>query len=334
MKNESICIVFIEGVSIMLTLRSVLQSVSVSDRAGTTSDTATVVIDDSGGFISFPRHNAKISVFMGTRATGAARVFDGTVDEVKSSGGRGGRNIEIIAKGMDTSGKVKEPQQRHFDDMSIEEILKTAGSDAGISDIRVDPELASIVRDYEHMDDESFASFGERLAKEIGGTFKIRNDAAIMAKKNSGRTPAGVPLPPVIVTYRENLHSWNVSPYIGRARYKQIRVRFYDRKAAKHDEVVLDTGVQGSDAIAVGRFEAQNKEAAEEKANALKAESERGSGVGTISMEGNAGAQPEATCFIAGSRIGVDGAYVIEGVDHLYSRGSGYVTKLSLAYPL
>lgn len=334
MKNQAICVVFVEGLNVTLTLRSVLQSVSTSDRAGTTSDSATIVIDDRGGLVNFPRHNAKVAIFMGFRGGGISLVFSGTVDEVRSSGGKGGTNIEIAAKGLDTSGKVKEPQQRHFDDLTVEDMLKAAGESAGITDIRVDAELASIVRDYEHMDDESFVAFGERLAKEIGGTFKVRNDAAVMAKKNSGRTPSGVPLPPVFAVRGENLHTWDIAPYIGRARYKQIRVRFYDRKAAKHDEVIIDTGIEGSTAIDVGRFEAKDKKSAEEKANSLKAESERGSGVGSISMEGNAGAQPEATCFLAGSRIGVDGGYVIDGVDHNYSRGSGFVTKLGLAYPL
>lgn len=334
MKHQGVCVVFIEGVSVMLTLRSVLQSVTVSDRAGTSSDTATILIDDRNGMIAFPRHNAKVAIFMGFRGGGISLVFTGTVDEVRSSGGRGGTNIEVSAKGLDTSGKVKEPQQRNFDDMTVEDILKAAGEPAGITDIRVDPDLASIVRDYEHMDDESFVAFGERLAKEIGGTFKVRNDAAVMAKKNSGRTPAGVPLPPIIATRGENLHTWDIAPYIGRVRYKQIRVRFYDRKKAKHDEVVVDTGVEGSTAVAVGRFEAKDKKAAEEKANALKAESERGSGVGSISIEGNAGAQPEATCIVIGTRIGVDGAYVTDGVDQKYSRGTGFVTKLSLAHPV
>lgn len=334
MKNQGVCVVFIDGISVMMALRSVLQSVTVSDRAGTSSDSASIVVDDRGGMITFPRHNAKAVIFMGFRGAGISPVFSGTVDEVRSSGGRGGGVIEISAKGLDTSGKVKEPQQRSFDDMTVEDILKAAGEAAGISDIRVDPDLASIVRDYEHMDDESFVAFGDRLAKEIGGTFKVRNDAAVMAKKNSGRTPSGVTLPPIIATRGENLHSWDIAPYIGRTRYKQIRVRFYDRKAAKYDEVVVDTGVEGSTAISVGRFEAKDKKSAEEKANALKAESERGSGVGSISIEGNAGAQPEAPCIVLGARIGVDGDYITDGVDHKYSRGSGFVTKLSLAYPV
>jgi phage protein D len=334
MRNQGICVVFIEGVNIMLTLRRVLQRVNVTDRAGTSSDTATLMIDDKDGLVAFPRHNAKITIYMGFRELGVAQVFSGTIDEVRSTGGRSGTYIEVSAKGLDTSGKAKEPQQRHFDNMTIEAMIRAAGAHAGITDIRIDPDIGTITRNYEHMDDESFIAFGERLARELGGTFKIRNDAAIMVRKNANKAPSGDTLPPIVAARGENLHSWDITPYIGRARYKEIRVRYYDRDQARHDEVVVETEIEGSRAIAVGRFEAPNRQTAEEMANALKSESERGSGVGKIIIEGNAAAQPEAACILTGARISVTGAYVISGVEHTYSRSSGFVTKLHLAHPL
>ena len=85
MKHQGVCVVFIEGIRVMLTLRSVLQSVTVSDRAGTSSDTASIVIDDRNGMIASPRHNAKAAIFMGFRGGGISLVFTGTVDEVRSS---------------------------------------------------------------------------------------------------------------------------------------------------------------------------------------------------------------------------------------------------------
>jgi phage protein D len=333
MRHQSILAILIEGNDITQRIERFIQSVTVSDKAGTTADMASIVLDDSAGSLTFPAYNAAISILLGFRGQGVSIVFTGTVDEVRGSGGRGGKNITISAKGIDTSSKAKEPQQRHFDNKTVEQMLKAAGDYAGVTDIRVDFELASISRKYEHMDDESFMAFGERIAKEIGGTFKMRNGIAIMAKKNSGRTPSGDPLPPVFAIHGENLHSWDIAPYIGRQRFKQIRVRYYDAKKAKHDEVILDTGVEGSDAIAVGSFRAPNKEAAQEKAESLKAESQRQSGVGTASIEGSPGAQPESTCIISGARVGIDGSYVIDAVDHKYSRSSGFTTKMELAYP-
>lgn len=332
MRNQAIFAILVAGSDITLRMRDIVQSITVSDKAGTTADDANIVLDDSAGNLVFPPYNAPIAILLGFRGAGVSIAFTGTVDEVRQGGGRGGKNITITAKGIDTSGKAKEPQQRHFDNMTIREMLEAAGEYAGVTDIRIDHELENIRREYEHMDDESFIAFGERLASEIGGTWKMRNGIAIMAKKNSGRTPSGAPLPPVFAARGENLHTWDIAPYIGRPRYKQIRVRYYDRNTATYEEVVVETDVQGSDAIAVGSFRAPNKEAAENKANALKAESERGSGVGTIEIEGNVAAQPEATCFVAGARLGIDGGYVIDSVDHRYSRSSGFNTTLTLAH--
>lgn len=334
MKNEALFAVLVGGSDITLRMKSIVQSISVSDRAGTSSDNATIVLDDSAGAIIWPPYNAPVVILLGFRGAGVSIAFTGTVDEVRHTGGRGGATIEITAKGLDTSGKAKEPQQRNFDDMTVKEILLAAGKFAGVTDVRVDPDLADIERDYEHMDDESFISLGERLAKEIGGTFKLRNDIAVMALKNGQRSPSGAPLPPVLAVRGENLHSWSITPYVGRPRFKQIRVKYYDKKKAKEEEVVVDTGLEGSTATAVGRFKAKDKKAATEKANSLKSESERGSGVGSVTIEGNVGAQPEATCLVVGARIGIDRAYVIDGVDHQYSRGGGFTTTLSLAYPL
>ena len=334
MRNEPIFLIVVDGLDITARINGLVQAISVQDRAGRGTDTASIVIDDSAGNLAFPQHNAAISIWLGLTLSGVGLVFSGTVDEVRSSASRsGGRVLHISAGGIDTSGKAKEPQERHFDGLTVLEILTAAGATAGITDVRVDPDLAGIVRAYEHMDNESFIKFGERLADEIGGVFKIRNEAAIMAKKGAQRSPSGDPLPPVLAIRGENLLEWDVAPYIGRKRYRQIRVRFYDKAAAKHDEIVVETDVEGSDAIAVGRFEAPTKELAQQRANALKAESERQSGVGSVAINGNPGAQPEALCQIIGARLGIDGGYIIEGVDHVLDRGSGYITRLQLANP-
>ena len=333
MRNEGQFAILVGGSDVTLRMKDIVQSISVSDRAGTSSDMAVIVLDDSAGNIIWPTYDEPCIILLGTRGGGISIAFTGTVDEVRHSGGRGGSAIEIVAKGIDTSGKTKEPQQRHFDDMTIEEILQAAGATAGVTDVRVDTELGAIEREYEHMDDESFIAFGQRLAGEIGGTFKVRNNIAVMAKRNAARSPLGSPLPSVIAARGDNLIEWSVAPYIGRPRYSQIRVRYYDTATAKYEEIVIETGIVGGDATAVGRFRARNKAAAEDKANAIRANCERGSGMGSVTIEGNVGAQAEATCAIVGARIGVDGLYVIDGGDHRYTRAGGCVTTLQLAYP-
>lgn len=334
MSKSAQYVVEIDGSDISQKVEPYLQSISVQDRAGTSTDSAAILLNDSSGELTFPKHNAKMRISLGFRGEGIGLVFAGTVDEVKSFGSRqGGKTIEVLAKGLDTSGKMKEPQQRHFDDKTVQVILEEACAFASVTDVRVDPDICDIVRDYEHMDDESALAFGQRLAKELGCTFKVRNDAAIMVLKNAVREPGGVELPPVTVEFGKHIHSWRISPYIGRPRYSQVRVRYYDRARAVHDEIILDTEVEGSDAVDIGRFEAVDKKHAEQKAASIKADCQRNSGVGHLVIEGNAFAQPEAVCNVVGLRDGVSGRYVIDGVNHKYSRGSGFVTRLDLAYP-
>ena len=68
-----------------------------------------------------------VIVALGWEGEGVRVVFTGTVDEVRSSGSRGsGRTLSITAKGMDTTGKPKEGQQRHFDDSTVATSWRTA----------------------------------------------------------------------------------------------------------------------------------------------------------------------------------------------------------------
>jgi uncharacterized protein len=333
MSRKAIFSVLVGGSDIAAALGPFLLSIDVRDGAGTSTDTATIVLDDAERVLTFPTPNAQMTILLGFEGAGMAQVFSGTVDEVRFSLNRGsGSNIEISAKGIDTGGKVKEPQNRHWDGATIGQIMRDAGATAGVGTVRIDEELGAIVRPYENMNDESFLAFGERIAGEIGGTFKIRNDAAVMVKKGAQRAPGGQPLPQVIARRGDNLIAAEVSPYVGRHRYSQIRVRYYDAKAAQHDEVVIDTDLQGVEASSVGRFTAPDRESAVQKANSLKAEAERGSSVGNVQIDGNPLAQPEAPCALIGVREGIDGVYIIDGVGHRYDRGSGYTTQIDLAH--
>ena len=81
------------------------------------------------------------------------------------------------------------------------------------------------------------------------------------------------------------------------------------------------------------RFTAPDKQAAEDRAGSEKSASERNAGEGSVTIEGNTGAQCEGLCIVAGARPGVDGAYRIDSVDHSYNRGGGFTTRLGLKQP-
>ncbi|MFN4140236.1 phage late control D family protein [Aestuariivirga sp.] len=327
MSKRAVFMVRVAGSNITTTLMPVLLSLSVSDKVGTHSDTASLEIDDTDGRIVLPRIGAPVVVALGWEGDGVRVVFTGTVDEVRSWGSRGGgRIMSISAKGMDTTKKPKEGQQRHFDDRTVEDILKQAGQTAGVTEVEIDPSLASITRKYFEMRDESFIHMGERLAREIGGNFRIQGSKAVMSKRGGSYTAA------VIAAWGQNLHGWDISPALGRAQYSKVRARWYDAQKAEWQEAEEGTSLS-IDARHDHRYAKSNEDEATQQTGSDRATSERDAGEGSVTIEGDTAAIPDGVCIVTGARPGIDGSYRIESVTHSYSRGGGFVTQLSLKQP-
>ncbi len=328
---KAIYSIIVGGQDITQNLSPVLISLSVTDKAGVSSDSASIEIDDTGGRIVLPSHGSLVLISLGWEGQGMGRVFEGTVDDIRASGSRSGRTLSISAKGMDTRGKAKQGQRRHFDDTTIGDAMKKAGSFAGLT-VSVDGSLASIRRPYIALDDESFVAFGERIAKEVGGTFKIVGKRAILAKRNGGQAASGGALPAVTAAWGVNLHDYDIAPILGRPVEKQALSRWYDMRKADWKSKTADTGTEGGQTVKPGRFPEPDEDRAGEQTKADAAESDRKSGEGSVTIEGNIAAQPEGTCVVSGCRPGVDGTYRIDTVNHEYSRG-GFTTSLELRQP-
>jgi phage protein D len=327
MSKRAVFMVTVAGTNITTTLMPVLISLTVSDKVGTHSDTASLEIDDRDGRIILPQIGAPVIVALGWEGEGVRVVFTGTVDEVRSSGSRGsGRTLSISAKGMDTTSKPKEGQQRHFDDKSVEHILKDAGKTAGVTEIEVDTSLASITRKYFEMRDESFIHMGERLAREIGGNFRIQGTKAIMSKRGGTYTSA------VVAAWGRNLHGWDIAPALGRAQYSQVRARWYDTQKAEWQETEESTSLSVNSRHD-HRYAKPDEDEAAQQTDSDRATSERDAGEGSVTIEGDTAAIPDGLCIVTGARPGIDGPYRIESVTHSYSRGGGFVTQLSLKQP-
>lgn len=324
MGKRAVFNVTVAGTNITTTLLPVLIGLRVSDKVGTHTDSADIEIDDTEARIILPDKGAEVSIALGWETEGIREVFRGTVDEVKSSGSRSsGRRIMIAAKGMDTTGPAKEGQQRHWDNQTIETILRDAASFAGIPTVEVDPALAGLVRVYFEARDESFIHLGERIAREVGGNFRIVGDRAILSRRNGNYQAF------VLAQWGDNLHSWDIAPQLGRPQFSAARARWYDMIAA--DWQLLDKAV-GLDvrALHAFRFAKPWQLETDQQTNSDKATSERDAGEGTVTIEGNTRAIPDGLCLIAGARPGVNGPYRIETVTHAYTRSGGFTTTLEL----
>lgn len=309
-----------------------VKSIDVTDKDGLTSDTCSITLADTEGSIIFPSEGDRLKVYLGIDGA-AGLVFSGFIDEVTESFSKGGGfEMKIGAKGVDSRSKAKEPMQKHKDDAKFGDVAKEWGRAAGLDMVMVSEALASIQSTYWAMQGESFIHWGQRVARDIGATFKIQDGKAMFVETNGGKTASGQTLPTIVAAWADNLLSGEISPVVSRPRHKKVTARYYDPKAAKWKETDAEISDSGSEADHIPRFTAPDEETAKRKAKALKTRSERNSGEGSVTILGTPDAKPEGICQIVGVRPGVDGSYRIEGVTHKLTR-SGYTTSLDLKQP-
>ena len=166
----------------------------------------------------------------------------------------------------------------------------------------------------------------ERLAREIGGNFRIQGTKAIMSKRGGTYTSA------VVAAGGRNLHGWDISPALGRAQYSKVRSRWHDPKKAEWQETEEGTSLP-VDARHDHRYAKPDEGEARQQTASDGATSERDAGEGNVTIEGDTAAIPDGLCIVTGTRPGIDGRWPIESVTHSYSRGGGFVTQLSLKQP-
>lgn len=319
--------VFINGGDVSQSMRPYLTSLSASDKEGTQSDTCDLTFSDTDGQLRLPDRGA----LLGLSLQGVS-VFNGTISGVTSSGNRsGGRVLKVSAKGFDDRGKVKEPQQFHMDDASLQAFLGEAAKRAGLSGISVDADLASITRDYWAADNESFLHLGQRLAREMYATFKIRQDKAVFVPRGKD-----LGLPPVLGNANGgNVISWTISPATGRNDFTEIEVRYLDRETGRIEMESVSLGNDRDLPASVNRIRtiAKDRDQAKQVAQSRKNEADDQAGSGSVVIDIAPHAQAEALFLLTGARAGVDGIYRIAGRTHTASRSSGARTSLQLKQP-
>ncbi len=322
--------VWIDGRDASGAMRPYLMEIEVADRDGTASDTCRLTFDDSSGQALLPKDGATVRVAMN-----GVLVFEGVVDSTPWTLTRGGgRLLEISAKGRDARGKAKEGQRWHLDDATLGEALEKGAKAAGLSRIVVDPGLGAIRRGYWSPDGASFLGWATKLGRELGATFKMRGGVAVFAARGQGLSASGAAMPVVHATIPGKVISVRLDPVKGRPRFKQARIRAFDRKAAAFvvSDVAFEAG-EGETASEERRFDAADADEAKAIGQGRKAEAEREGGNGSIEMDLEPSAQAEGTLILSGARPGIDGTYRIVSVTHRASRSGGATTSLEVKQP-
>lgn len=321
----------IEGEDRSETMGKYLISIEVEEGEGSEADKASLCFDDTAGQLKLPKKGQKVRIWLND-----VEVFSGVLDDPEWSIARGsGRQLTVSAKGFDSRSKIKEPLNFHMDNATLKEFLTEAGKRADIDEIVIDPAFADIWRDFWSADDESFLHLGNRLAPEVGGTFKVKNRKAALAKRGGGKTPGGADMPVILVDCAKTTTTLRVKPGVGRSDYSSTRIRYFDRKEAKwkEEDIEIKTGEDAPKARDVVRFPKADREQAKlvGKGRKAAADRERGSGSATIDLDPTA--RVEGTARVVNAREGIDGDYRIRTAKHRANRSGGGTTDITIGEP-
>lgn len=305
-----------------------LLDLSIQRSAGEAADSLDLTLADPYGGLFLPSTRAEVNVLLN-----GLWAFDGFVTEVtcdldKSSG----RRMKIACSSVDHGGKTKEPGLRHKDNATFKDVAAEWGKKAGV-EVRVLGSIADVHRDYWIQQHESFISWGQRMAREIGATFKVIGKQAFFAARNEGLSASGKALTPVEAFVGQNLISASITPVVSRPKYRDVKLSYFDIAKGEKVEVNVETGITDVDAVLRSQIAVVNEAQAKQKAGSLGREADRDQGQGSVTILGNAAAEPEAICKIGGFRQGVDGSYRIHSVTHKVNKKNGFTTDLELRQP-
>lgn len=342
------CKINIDGLSgsvdVTSRLNPFLLSVRVRNGIGGVSDyTAEIELDDRDARLPIPPLGAHVTIDMGWISENAYQVFNGTVQDVEHGFARkqGGRRMWIQCKGENHMGKGKDPMQDDTGEgaksgenegtpIKILDVLTKAAGNAGHS-FQIAPKFASLTRDYVAQANESFYHFGNRIADEIGGFFRVVGGTQAMI--NAADEMADGVYPTVIAQWGYNLISWKVHPMMARPAWSGSNQQFYDHLEGQWKTLAGKIGMKDPWGAVASVFAlpqpAANSGNAEQDNSGQAENIAAGTGPGRIVINGEPRAKGGGYVNLIGARPGVDGMYHIDTAEHLYSR-EGYVTWLDV----
>lgn len=320
--------VVLAGQDVTSRLNPMLKSIKVTRSSEQSGDTCTISLHDADGRILLPQERATVEI-----SINGALIFTGFVSDVSYTFSKGGgRELEVSASSVNQGSKATEPVLRSKENASFQSIAQEWGQKAGLQ-VSVSGSITSVERPYWIMQNESFMSWGQRTAREIGASFKIIGNRAFFVGVNEGLSGSGKPLPAIEAAYGRNLISGSISPIISRPKFKEVELSYYDVKQAKRVKVKVPTGIDDVDTALRTVIGQADEAQAKQKAGAEGKRSDREKGGGSVTILGAAYAEPEAICQVSGVRPGIDGSYRIASVNHTITKGGGFQTELNLKQP-
>ena len=243
-RTRALCKIVVDGEDVTKAFDPHLISLQVTTTSDATRRTAPQIeLDDRDGRLAIPPDEAPVEVSLGWSNESLGVVFTGQMEEIESGFSRkgGGRRLWLEAKGFDAGGLGRAHFQQSWGDgqgeeISLEDVLKKSAEMAGGIQMKVSPTMRDIKRKY-WAQDESFHHLGMRLARELGGLFKVTGQTATFVNMTDGINADGEEMGTVEAVWGENMIGWRIKPFVARPQAQTAAASHFDRALGAWGEI-------------------------------------------------------------------------------------------------
>jgi len=297
----------------------ILISLTITDQAGTKSDTLELEIDDREGFTAPPK-GAEVQAWLGYEPT---PVYMGrfTVDEWTKAGPV--RTLRVSAKAAEMTSTIRAAKTKSWDGKTVGDIAREIAGEHGLQAV-VAESVAGLSIAHIDQQNESDLGFLSRLARRAGATFKLGDGQVVLSERGAMSTlPSGKEKPTIRLT-PDMVGEWSATT-AERGDYKAVVCTYMDHAAGRRVSVTEGEGTPKHRDRRLYASEAEAKAAARAQLGDLTR--------GKITFETSGTGLPdvfaEAKIDAQDFDPDVDGEFLIKSVTHSFTSG-GYTTSISM----
>ncbi|QVM90213.1 phage late control D family protein [Pseudomonas entomophila] len=310
-----------DGKDITALINDRLLLLRTTDKPGMESDDFELRIDARDGALALPARGAVLQVHLGYAGQPLTRLGRYTVDEVELSGPPD--TLVIRGKASDLRGTGKTIRSGSWEGATLQRIVAEIGARNGWQ--AVCPVTVKLPRVDQYS--ESDFNFITRLARQNDCTAKLADGQLLVLPRQGGQSASGKALG-VVTIARKDVSQWQFR-LADKSTHKAVRTRHQDPATGKLNVVELDNGdaPQGLQPVHTDRHLYPNRAAAEQAAKARLASFNRDTASVRLDMPGRTDLFAERSVEITGFLAGLDGAYLVESVEQVFT-SSGWRTTV------
>lgn len=313
------------GSDITATIKECFKSLTLTDEAGMSSDSLSIVLADNG--IQLPASGAELKLWLGYQ--GAVRYMGlFVVDEIALSGPPDTMTIKALAapfKKSSTYAALQDQKTRSWESCTVDTLVRTLAKEHGLTPA-VSASLADITLDHIDQTNESDMNLLTRLARNMDAIAKAGGGRLIFVPQGENTTASGKNLATVALT-RSELSNWRVG-ISDRGNYGAVVAVWRDKDAAEDKEVVVGDGTP----VHRLRHVYPSSEAATRAARGRFKQFTRGTSALSLTLAaGRTDIVAESPLQVSGVRTGINGTWSVTRVTH--TLGANLTTALEAEVP-